>query len=262
MVLITDSAEEGSRTAARLVGQAIANNPALRLGLAAGNTPTGLYRHLVSLHRSARLDFTQVRLFSLDEFAGLSTESPHSFHAFYRTHLLDHINVEPAQLHLINGETDKDIGSYCESYERLIRKQGGIDLQILGIGRNGHLGFNEPGSSLRSRTRLTLLSAGTRRANARQFRKATPPEWAVTMGIGTILEARALLLLAFGQEKAVAVAKAVEGPVTASVPASALQLHPIPIVILDRKAASRLKNKAYYRQEATRWDMLLPDWLR
>jgi glucosamine-6-phosphate deaminase len=262
MVLITDNAEEGSRTAARLVGQAIIHRPALRLGLAAGNTPTGLYRHLVSLHKSDQLDFSRVSIFGLDEFLGLPGHSPNSFRAFYQEHLLDHININPTHLHLLKGETDKEIGSYCDSYERMIREQGGIDLQILGIGRNGHLGFNEPGSSLRSRTRMTLLSAATRRANARQFNRENVPEWAVTMGLGTILEARVLLLLAFGEEKAAAVAKAVEGPLTTSVPASAVQLHPTAILILDRKAALRLKNTTYYRAEASRIQALLPDWLR
>lgn len=262
MILITESAEEGGRTAARLVGQAITHNPALRLGLAAGNTPTGLYRHLVRLHRSDRLDFSLVRIFSLDEFLGLPEKSPNSFRAFYHHHLLDHINADPAHVHLLNGEAEKEIGSYCESYERMIREQGGIDLQILGIGRNGHLGFNEPGSSLHSRTRMTLLSAATRRANARLFNPDHVPEWAITMGIGTILEARVLLLLAFGEQKATAVAKAIEGPLTASIPASAMQLHSAAIVVLDRKAASRLKNRAYYRTEASRVNLLLPEWLR
>lgn len=262
MVLITDSAEEGSRTAARLVGQAVKNNPGLRLGLAAGHTPTGLYRHLVELHQADRLDFSTVRIFSLDEFLDLPCDSPGSFRAFYREHLLDHLNLNPAHLHLLTGETDKGIASYCEAYERMIRERGGIDLQILGIGQNGHVGFNEPGSSLRSRTRMTLLTAGTRRANARQFQREKVPEWAITMGIGTILEARALLLLAFGEEKATAVAKAVEGPLTASVPASAVQLHSTAILVLDRKAASRLNNRKYYRAEAARWKMLLPDWLQ
>ena len=262
MVLITDSAEDGSRTAARLVGQAVKNNPRVRLGLAAGHTPTRLYRHLVELHQTNRLDFSSVSIFSLDEFLGLPSDSPNSFQTFYHRHLLDQLNLDPAHLHLLTGETDKEIGLYCEGYERMIQERGGIDLQILGIGQNGHLGFNEPGSSFRSRTRMTLLTAGTRRANARQFQREKVPEWAITMGLGTILEARVLLLLAFGEEKATAVAKAVEGPLTVSVPASAVQLHSTAILILDRKAASRLKNKKYYRAEAARMHALLPDWLR
>jgi glucosamine-6-phosphate deaminase len=262
MILITESAEHGGRTAARLVGQAITHNPSLRLGLAAGNTPTGLYRHLVDLHHANRLDFSGVSLFSLDEFLGLPRDNPNGFCAFYHRHLLDHINADPAHVHLLSGEAEKEIGSYCESYERMIREQGGIDLQILGIGRNGHVGFNEPGSSLRSRTRMTLLSDTTRRANAKPFKHDHVPQWAVTMGIGTILEARVLLLLAFGKEKAAAVAKAVEGPLTASLPASAVQWHPAAILVLDRKAASRLKNRLYYQAEASRMKELLPDWLR
>jgi glucosamine-6-phosphate deaminase len=262
VVLITENIEEGSRTAARLVGQAVNNNPALRLGLAAGNTPTGLYRNLVDLHRSERLDFSRVEVFSLDEFLGLATNSANSFHTFYHQHLLNHVNIDPTHLHLLNGQTEKDIASYCSYYEQLIRDNGGIDLQILGIGRNGHLGFNEPGSSLNSRTRISLLSASTRRGMARLFTQTHVPEWAVTMGLGTILEARVLLLLAFGKQKAAAVAKAVEGPLSASIPASSIQLHPNSILILDHEAASSLRNQEYYRHEASQLEALLPDWLR
>lgn len=261
-IIITESAEEGSRTAARLVAQAIKNRPALRLGLAAGNTPTGLYRQLVQFHRSDALDCSDVRVFSLDEWMGLPSDNPYSFRSFFRDQLLDHINIDPAHVHLLHGEPGEDVVGYCSTYEGLIRDHGGVDLQLLGIGRNGHLGFNEPGSSLRSRTRPTLLSAQTRRANARLFKNEQVPEWAMTMGLGTILEARVLLLLAFGKEKAAAIANAAEGPLTVSVPASAIQLHPTVIMVLDRKAAARLTNAAYYRREASRLDIQLPDWLR
>lgn len=262
VVLITKSPEEGSRTAARLVGRAIKNNPALRLGLAAGKTPTGLYSNLVSLHKSNDLDCSLVRIFSLDEFIGLPGGSPNNFHSFFRRHLLDHINTDPAHLHLLNGQTDEDMGTYCSDYEKIIQIHGGIDLQILGIGRNGHVGFNEPGSSLQSRTRISLLSATTRRSYVRLFGRTQVPEWAVTMGVGTILEARVLLLLAFGEQKAAAVAKAVEGPLTASLPASAIQLHPFVILVLDQKAASSLKHTKHYHREASRAEVQLPDWLR
>ena len=262
VVLVTESPEQGSRAAARLVGRAIKNNPALRLGLAAGNTPTGLHRNLVRLYTSNDLDFSRVRIFSLDEFLRLPSADPNSFHSFLHHHLLDHINTDPAHLHLLNGQTDEDIGAYCSGYEKSIRDHGGIDLQILGIGRNGHLGFNEPGAGLHSRTRISLLSASTRRMTGRLFKQAQVPECAVTMGIGTILEARALLLLAFGEQKAAAVAKAIEGSLTASTPTSAIQLHPLVILVLDQKAASSLKHKNHYQREASRADMLLPDWLR
>ncbi|HSE57221.1 MAG TPA: glucosamine-6-phosphate deaminase [Nitrospiraceae bacterium] len=241
LVLIGESAEEAIRIAGSLVAQAIKKTPALRLGLAAGKTPIGLYRNLVDLHRATHLDFSHVRLFSLDEFMGLPRDSSNSYRAFFHQHLIDHINIDPAHLHLLNGPAEEDVASYCASYELLIRNQGGIDLQILGIGGNGHLGFNEPGSSLTSRTRLSLLSESTRRNLARVFDQAQVPEWAVTMGLGTIREARTLLLLAFGAHKAEVVAKALEGPLSASTPASSIQLHPGVILVLDREAAASLK---------------------
>jgi len=262
LVLLTETVEEGSQTAARLVGQAITKNPALRLGLAAGQSPIGLYRTLVNLYQSAQLDFSRVQIFSLDELLGLPRNSPRSYHTFFHHHLLRHVNVDPAHLHLLNGQTDEDMASYCASYERLIRDHGGIDLQILGIGRNGHLGFNEPGSSLNSRTRVSLLSVQTKENFAQFFDQMPLPERAVTLGLGTIREARALLLLAFGKHKAEAVANALEGPLSASNPASSIQLHPTAILVLDRDAASFLTNQEYYRQEASQLRVLLPEWLR
>lgn len=251
LVLITETPEEGCRIAGSLVAQAIKQTPALRLGLAAGNTPIGLYRNLVKLHRATRLDFAHVRLFSLDEFIGLTRDSPNSYHTFFRQHLINHVNFDPAHLHLLNGQAEQDIASYCVSYEQLIRNQGGIDLQILGIGQNGHLGFNEPGSSLNSRTRRSLLSASTKHSLTRLFKSEPVPEWAVTMGLGTIREAQTLLLLAFGAHKAAVVAKAVEGPLSAFTPASSIQLHPRVILVLDREAAGSLNNQEYYRQESS-----------
>jgi len=148
--------------------------------------------------------------------------------------------------------------SYCHSYERLIHDRGGIDVQLLGIGINGHLAFNEPMSSFRSRTRVSLLSAETRETLSPTFNETEVPEWAVTMGLGTIAEARALLMLAFGKEKAKAIAKAVEGPLTAAIPASSIQLHPNAVVILDPEAAGDLKFKKYYQQQSSHLAMLLP----
>jgi glucosamine-6-phosphate deaminase len=244
-VLIRETAEEGSRIAAELVARAIRENPATRLGLAAGKTPIGLYGKLVELHQSNTLDFSSVHLFSLDEFIGLPSQSPNSYATFFHHYLVDHIPIERGHLHLLNGETTKDMVAYCAMYEQLIRNLGGIDLQILGVGLNGHLGFNEPGSSLDSRTRLTLLSASTRENLVRDFNRAPVPEWAITMGLGTIREARALLVLAFGPHKAEIIAKSVEEPVSASIPASCIQLHSNVTVLLDREAASSLTNQAY-----------------
>lgn len=258
LVVITDTIEQGHQTAASLVGQAIKKNPTLRLGLAAGNTPIGVYQSLVDLHRSTHLDFSGVEFFSLDEFLGLPSGSLMSYKAFFHQHLFRHVTADPAHIHLLKGEPHGDIISYCHSYERLIHDRGGIDVQMLGIGVNGHLAFNEPMSSFRSRTRMCLLSPETRENLSRTFNETEVPEWAVTMGLGTIGEAQTLLMLAFGKEKAEAIARAVEGPLTAAIPASSIQLHPNIVVILDSAAAGDLKHKRYYRQQASHVAMLLP----
>jgi len=258
LVVITDTIEEGHRTAVSLLSQSIRKNPALRIGLAAGNTPVGVYQSLVDLHRSTHLDFSGVEFFSLDEFLGLPSRSSKSYNAFFHQHLFRHINANPDNIHLLQGEPPGDIVSYCHSYERLIRDRGGIDVQLLGIGINGHLAFNEPMSSFGSRTRVSLLSAETRERLSRTFNETVVPEWAVTMGLATIAEARALLMLAFGKEKAQAIAQAVEGPLTAAVPASSIQLHSHAVVILDSEAAGDLKFKTYYQEQSSHLEMLLP----
>ncbi|HKQ34998.1 MAG TPA: glucosamine-6-phosphate deaminase [Nitrospiraceae bacterium] len=258
LVVITESIEQGHRTASSLLGQSIKKNPNLRLGLAAGSTPIGVYQSLVDLHRSTHLDFSGVEFFSLDEFIGLPSTSSKSYAAFFHQHLFRHINANPANIHLLQGEVQGDIASHCHSYERLIYDRGGIDVQLLGIGINGHLAFNEPMSSFRSRTRASLLSAETRETLSRTFNETEVPEWAVTMGLGTIGESRALLMLAFGKEKAKAIAQAVEGPLTAAIPASSIQLHPHAVVILDQEAAGDLKFKKYYQQQSSNLAMLLP----
>src|SRR5262245_337676 len=261
LVVITDTIEQGHRTAATLVGESIKKNPTLRLGLAAGHTPIGVYQSLVELHRSTHLDFSRVEFFSLDEFLGLSAGSSMSYEAFFHAHLLRHVNADPAHIHLLKGEAQEDMISYCHSYERLIHDRGGIDVQLLGVGLNGHLGFNEPMSSFRSRTRVCLLSSETRETLSRTFKDTEVPEWAITLGLGTITEARALLMLAFGKEKAKAIAQALEGPLTAAIPASCIQLHPNAVVILDAEAAADLKHKTYYLQQSSHLAMLLPQGL-
>ena len=258
LVVIAETIEQGHQTAASLVGQAIKKNPTLRLGLAAGNTPIGFYQGLVHLHRSTHLDFSGVEFFSLDEFLGLPLDSSMSYGAFFREYLLRHVNADPAHIHLLKGEAQGDMISYCHSYERLIHDRGGIDVQLLGVGVNGHLAFNEPMSGFGSRTRVCLLSAETRETLSRTFKETSVPEWAVTMGLGTIAEARTLLMMAFGKEKAKAIAQALEGPLAAAIPASSVQLHPNAVVILDPEAAADLKCKSYYRQQSSHLDMLLP----
>lgn len=261
LVVITDTIEQGHQTAAALVAQAIKKNPTLRLGLAAGNTPIGLYQNLVDLHRSTQLDFSGVEFFSLDEFIGLTSGSAMSYEAFFHQQLFRHVNADPAHIHLLKGDPQGDIVSYCHAYERLIHERGGIDVQLLGIGISGNLAFNEPMSGFRSHTRMCLLSTETRANLSRTFNQREVPECAVTMGLGTIAEARTLLMLAFGKEKARATAQAIEGPLTAAVPASSIQLHPNVVVILDPEAAGDLKYKTYYRQQSSRLALLLPSGL-
>jgi glucosamine-6-phosphate deaminase len=207
-----------------------------------------MYQELVRLHREDGLDFSRVVTFNLDEYIGLPPDHPQSYHYFMRRNLFDHINIEPSNIHIPDGKPRNDYGAYCELYEELIARAGGIDLQVLGIGKNGHVGFNEPTSSLASRTRPKTLTKETLQDNQRLFgSNEAVPGSAITMGIGTILEARRVLLLASGASKAHAVAKAVEGPITAIVPASALQLHRDTTVIVDEEAAAELACKEYYK---------------
>jgi glucosamine-6-phosphate deaminase len=219
----------------------------LVLGTATGRTPLGLYEKLIALFNKGEFDFSEVVTFNLDEYFGLEETHPQSFAYFMDSGLFRKINIRKENIHQLSGRPT-DIEEHCRAYEQEIRSAGGIDIQILGIGRNGHIGFNEPTSSLASRTRLKSLTKETIEANAPAF--ASPndvPRLCLTMGIGTILEARTILLLASGKEKAGIAARAIEGPVTASVPASALQLHPDVKVIIDEEAASNLALQDYYR---------------
>lgn len=246
-IIVQPDSQQASWLAARLVRKLIMEKPGPVLGLATGNTPLQLYKYLIKMHREEGLDFSRVITFNLDEYVGLSPDHPASFHHFMRVNLFSQINIKPENVHIPDGLAS-DIPASCEKYEQQIKAAGGIDLQILGLGTNGHIGFNEPSSSLSSRTRIKTLTDQTRKNNAVFFGgEENVPYHAITMGIGTILEARICLLMAFGRKKARAIALAVEGPVTAMVPASALQLHPRAIILLDRDAASELKNLEYYR---------------
>ncbi len=249
LVLVVPDYTHLTLRAAGIVAGRIRRTPDLVLGLSTGDTPSGLYAELIRQHRQEALDFSRVATFNLDEYLGLSPFHPASFNAYMRRNLFDHVNVDPARIHIPDGAATQDLHAYCESYEKAIRDAGGIELQVLGIGKTGHIGFNEPTSSLASRTRVKTLTKQTREDNRRFFAPGeTVPTCAITMGIGTILEARKIVLLATGERKARAIARAVEGPITASVTASALQLHPDVTVIVDEQAASELKNLEYYRQ--------------
>lgn len=235
-----------SVVAAREVAEVLNAKPDAVLGMATGSTPLGLYQELVRMYQRRELDFSHVTTFNLDEYVGLPVTHAQSYHHFMHEHFFRHVNIPPQNIHIPSGTTT-NYRSFCTWYEQRIRDCGGIDLQILGIGSDGHIAFNEPGSSLSSRTRLKTLAKSTIDDNARFFNdRAEVPIYAITMGVGTILEARKLLLLASGRQKADAVTAAVEGPMTAMITASALQMHPDCQVLLDEDAASQLKMRDYY----------------
>ncbi len=260
LLVLKPNKEELGREAARIIANAVGRNPLLRLGLATGSTMLGVYKELARLHREDHLDFSRVITFNLDEYLGLSATHTQSFHHFMQETFFSQVNVLPANIHIPDGTITGNYDKYCCSYEQSIRDAGGIDLQILGIGRNGHIGFNEPTSSLGSRTRLKVLSKETIDDNRKFFASGeTIPECAITMGIGTILEARRILLLASGASKATPIAQAIEGPVTASITASALQLHPDVTFLVDQQAGAQLKHHDYYSRVLEMTAKLTPD---
>jgi glucosamine-6-phosphate deaminase len=242
-IIIQPDAESAAEMAARIFAELIHSKPKAVLGLATGSTPLPLYRKLIDRN----LDWSGITSFNLDEYIGVGPEHPQSYHAFMHGNLFEHVNIHPANIHIPDGmSTDPE--AHCREYEEKIQSAGGIDLQLLGIGTDGHIGFNEPTSSLASRTRIKTLTSRTRKDNARFFgSEDAVPFHVITMGIGTILETRKTLLLATGKNKAQAVAQAVEGPITSMNPASALQLHPSAIFCLDEEAASELTRTDYYR---------------
>jgi glucosamine-6-phosphate deaminase len=241
----TDSA--AASLAARIVAHDLRANPHLVLGLATGRTMERVYSYLVKLHKEEKLDFSLCSTFNLDEYVGLFPSDPNSYRHYMDHHLFRHVNMDPRNTHLPNGLAD-DLDAECRHYEALIQRFGGIDLQLVGIGKAGHIGFNEPLSALRSRTRVKALTPTTMKQNAAFFGgEDKMPRRAITMGVGTIIEARRCLLLATGESKAEVVAKAVEGPITSMISATALQLHPRCTVVVDEAAAAQLKEKEYYR---------------
>ncbi len=258
VVILRGSAEEAraaaGELAAGLIEKVVRAKPDAVLGLATGSTPLPVWAALARRD----LDWRHVRGFALDEYVGLPAGHPESYRAVITREVVDPLGLTPSLVH-VPGDDGGPIASAGDRYEAAIREAGGVDIQVLGIGRTGHIGFNEPGSSFASRTRVKTLTEATRADNARFFASADEvPMHCLTQGLGTILDARALVLLAFGEAKADAVAGAVEGPVSASLPGSAIQLHPEVTVILDEAAASRLRFADYYRYA---WDNR-PDWAR
>lgn len=246
-VIVRPDATAAASLAARLIAARLRAKPDLVLGLATGRTMERVYDQLVAITRTDGLEFSRCRTFNLDEYIGIPAEDEHSYRCYMNDHLFSRVDIDLANTHVPDGMA-ADLGAEAARYERLIREVGGIDLQLLGIGEAGHIGFNEPLSALMSRTREKALTPLTRQQNAGMFGGDTSrvPARALTMGVGTILDAQELLLLATGASKAPIVAKAVEGPITAMISASALQLHPSCKVVVDEAAARTLTQREYY----------------
>lgn len=245
-IIVLPDPDAVARTAADIIEDRMRTGSAI-LGLATGSTPLGTYRELIRRHCEEGLSFAGSQAFLLDEYVGLPASHPESYRSVIRREFTDSVDLAPDAVHGLDGEA-ADPAAEAARYDASIARTGGIDVQILGIGSDGHIGFNEPMSSLSSRTRIKTLTEQTRRDNARFFQGHDEvPHHVLTQGLGTILEARHLLLLGLGEAKASAVAAAVEGPVTARCPASALQLHPHVTVLVDAAAAARLEHTEYYQ---------------
>jgi glucosamine-6-phosphate deaminase len=240
-VIVVKTKEEMGKVAGSLVAERMRAKPHCVLGLATGSTPIPLYQELIRLHQQEGLDFSTTITFNLDEYIGLPPTHDQSYRYFMNRQLFDHTNINKAGTHVPDGQAD-DIEAHCLAYEMMIEDVGGIDVQVLGIGGNGHIGFNEPGSSLASRTRAVDLTPETIRDNARFFASMDDvPTRAISMGIGTVLESETLLMLATGANKASAIRAALEGPISIACPASALQLHPDVTFVVTEDAATGLK---------------------
>ena len=247
---------EVGRLAARKIAQLIKGKPTAVIGLATGSSPLAIYAELAASVRDGSLDASRVSGFALDEYVGIAEDHPESYASVLRREVTEPLRLDPSRVHLPDGRAS-DVEAACEAYEAAIRDAGGIDLQILGIGANGHIGFNEPTSSFGSRTRIKTLAPRTRADNARFFDSPEEvPTHCLTQGLGTIMDAREVLLVAQGSRKAAAVATAVEGAVSSMCPATILQFHPHATVIIDEDAASRLTLTDYYRHTYAN----KPDW--
>jgi glucosamine-6-phosphate deaminase len=247
-VVIMPTADDAAGVVAEVFVQLVNGQPHSVLGLATGSSPLGAYRLLIAEHRAGGVSFAACRAVLLDEYVGLPPDHPEAYRSVIRREFVDHVDL--AADHLYGPEVwAVDLPDACARYDRLLADLGGVDLQLLGIGSDGHVGFNEPGSSLRSRTRVKTLTKATRRDNARFFASAEEvPRHVVTQGLGTIGDARHVVLIATGAAKAEPVARAVEGPLAAVCPASVLQLHSHATVVLDEAAAAGLQLADYYRE--------------
>ena len=239
-IIVTDSYEEMSKVAARIVAGQLYLKPNSVLGLATGSTPEGMYANLVKVHQSVGLDFSEVISFNLDEYIGLDKENEQSYYYFMHEYLFDKVNIDPEKTYLPDG-TNLNSEEEAARYEALVQSLGTVDLQLLGLGRNGHIGFNEPGDNFEDGTHCVDLKESTIEANKRFFESADDvPKQAYSMGIGTIMRAKKILLIVNGEAKADIVAKAFFGPVTPEVPASILQLHNDVVIVGDKAALSKI----------------------
>ncbi len=240
-LIIKDNYQELSIEAAKMIKQAIINKPNLVLGLATGSTPLGCYQELIRMHKQENLDFSEVVIFNLDEYFNLPPQHHQSYHYFMKENLLNHINIDQNNFYIPNGMA-KNVDEFCEQYENKIKEFNGIDFQLLGIGSDGHIGFNEPGTPFDSKTNLVELTESTINDNARFFeKKEDVPRFAITMGIQTIYQAKKIVLLASGENKAQIIKKTIQEPINVMVPASILQKHSDCTFILDKQSASKLK---------------------
>ena len=239
-IYVTEDYQSMSRKAANIVSAQVILNPASVLGLATGSTPIGMYKQLIAWYKKNDLDFAQVKSVNLDEYVGLPPTHDQSYRYFMQTNLFDHINIDPASTNVPNGLAE-DPEAECERYNQIIRSTGGIDIQVLGMGHNGHIGFNEPGDAFELETHVVDLTDRTIDANARFFASRDEvPRKAITMGIKSIMQARRILVVVSGEDKADIVKTAFTGPVTPKVPASILQMHPDVLLVGDKAALSKL----------------------
>ena len=246
-VVILDNPDQVASYGASIFTHQLRAQPKSVLGLATGSTPQALYKKLIAANQTGEISFKGVTTFNLDEYLGLSGDHPQSYRYFMNEHLFKHIDIDMQNTHAPNGASDTPL-SAGDEYEAIISQNGGIDLQLLGIGRNGHVGFNEPSSCLASKTRGKTLTQATIEDNARFFgTDEYQPHLSITMGIGSIMEARRVLLLASARSKADAIQATVEGPLSASCPAFALQMHTHTTLVIDEAAASKLRDQAFYK---------------
>ena len=239
-IYVSDDYKDMSRKAANIVSAHVILNPACVLGLATGSTPIGMYKQLIDWYNKGDLDFSQVKSVNLDEYVGLAPTHDQSYRYFMQHNLFDHVNIDPANTNVPNGLAS-DPEAECERYNQVIHSMGGIDIQVLGMGHNGHIGFNEPGQAFELETHVVNLTDRTIEANARFFAsKDEVPKRAITMGIKSIMQARQILVVVSGEDKADIVKKAFFGPVEPQVPASILQMHPNVVLCGDKAALSKI----------------------